>query len=139
MEPIQWSRWMSVGNDALDEDHRVLIAIVNKLYDPANRENPGVIEAILAELIAYTRHHFAEEEAQMQRLNYPTFVAHKALHDKLTQQVEAYRDEFRVSHSSITGEEVFLFCSEWLGKHILKEDTRFGEYAGAEETLAAVG
>lgn len=136
MEPIQWSRWMSVGNDALDEDHRVLIGIVNKLYDEGNRQEAGVIEAILDELIAYTRHHFAEEEAQMQRLNYPTLTAHKALHDTLTRQVEAYRDEFRASRTAISGEEVFLFCSDWLGKHILKEDTRFGEYAGADGGMA---
>ncbi|PWC50900.1 bacteriohemerythrin [Azospirillum sp. TSA6c] len=139
MEPIQWSRWMSVGNDALDEDHRVLIAIVNKLYDDTNRQDPTLIEAILDELIAYTRHHFAEEEAQMEQLNYPTFAAHKALHDRLTQQVESYRDEFRAGGSRISGEEVFLFCSDWLGKHILKEDTRFGEYAGTGAEMVTAG
>ncbi|CAO3413693.1 bacteriohemerythrin [Azospirillum endophyticum] len=136
MEPIQWSRWMSVGNDALDEDHRVLIAIVNRLYDEAGRQDPTLIEAVLGELIAYTRHHFAEEEAQMLRLNYPTFAAHKALHDRLTQQVEAYRNDFRANGGNLSGEEVFLFCSDWLGKHILREDTRFGEYADSEATLA---
>ncbi len=136
MEPIQWSRWMSVGNDALDEDHRVLIAIVNKLYDEAGRRDPALIEAILDELLAYTRHHFAEEEAEMQRLNYPTFAAHKALHDKLAGQVESYLREFRTNRGGISGEEVFLFCSDWLGKHILREDTRFGEYADKEVELA---
>ncbi|MBP2299499.1 bacteriohemerythrin [Azospirillum picis] len=139
MEPIQWSRWMSVGNDALDEDHRVLIGIVNKLYDETNREDPVVIDLILDELIAYTRDHFAKEEAQMQRLNYPTFAAHKQLHDSLTRQVEDYRRTVRANRQRISGEEVFLFCSDWLGKHILKEDIRFGEYADGEAELATTG
>lgn len=137
MEPIQWSRWMSVGIDDLDEDHRILIQIVNKLSDDENRHDPAVIEAILDELIAYTRHHFAAEEACMQRSNYPTFTAHKALHDALTRQVEEYRDRFVANHESITGEEVFDFCAGWLGKHILKEDTRFGEYAGHGAALVS--
>ncbi|MBP2229083.1 hemerythrin [Azospirillum agricola] len=139
MDAIQWSRWMSVGNDDLDADHRVLIAIVNKLFDEANRQDPALIEAILDELIAYTRHHFAAEEACMLRANYPTFASHKALHDSLTRQVEAYRDSFRANREGITGEEVFIFCADWLGQHILKEDTRFGEYAATGEPQAAVG
>ncbi len=139
MEPIQWSRWMSVGIDDLDEDHRVLIGIVNKLYDDSNRQDADVVAGILDELIAYTRHHFAAEEACMARSNYPTFAAHKALHDSLTRQVENYRDGFLANREGITGEEVFLFCSDWLGMHILKEDTRFGEYAGVAEPALAVG
>ena len=139
MEPIQWSRWMSVGIDDLDEDHRVLIAIVNKLYDDVNRGDSKVVESILDELIAYTRHHFAAEEACMAQANYPTFTAHKALHDSLTRQVETYRDLFREKQGDISGEEVFIFCADWLGKHILKEDTRFGEYAGTGEPMRAAG
>lgn len=129
MEPIQWSRWMSVGIDDLDEDHRVIVGIVNKLAEDGSRNNPDVIESILDELIAYTKRHFASEEAHMERANYPTFAAHKALHDGLTRQVEAYRERFLAERDLIPGDEVFEFCSDWLGKHILREDTRFGEYA----------
>ncbi|AWK87526.1 bacteriohemerythrin [Azospirillum thermophilum] len=131
MEPIQWSRWMSVGNEELDDDHRELIAIVNKLASVENRRNPQTIAAILNELIAYTRHHFAAEEACMAAAGYPTFDAHKALHDSLTRQVEEFRDRFTSSPAAISGEAVFEFCADWLGKHILREDTRFGDYAAA--------
>ena len=129
MEPIQWSRWMSVGIDDLDEDHRVIVDIVNKLAEDGNRNNPDVIEAILDELIDYTKRHFAREEAHMEQAGYPTFAAHKALHDDLSRQVEAYRERFHAQRAVIPGDEVFDFCADWLGKHILKEDTRFGEYA----------
>lgn len=132
MEPIQWSRWMSVGIEDLDEDHRELIAIVNKLSVDENRANPDLVEAILDELVVYTKHHFAAEEECMATANYPTFAAHKALHDALTRQVEEYLDKVRARRDGITGEEVFDFCAGWLGKHILKEDTRFGDYAQAE-------
>lgn len=129
MQPIQWSRWMSVGIDALDEDHRTLVAIVNKLADEGNRRDPSIVESILDELIDYTKRHFAAEEAEMRERAYPTYPAHKALHDSLTEQVESYRRRFQLERGSIAGEEVFEFCAGWLSKHILREDTRFGEYA----------
>ncbi|MCW2237752.1 bacteriohemerythrin [Azospirillum canadense] len=129
IDSIQWSRWMSVGIQELDDDHRVLVEIVNKLSADDSRNSPDVIEAILDELIHYTKDHFAREEEYMQRANYPTFTAHKALHDALTRQVETYRERFHASRDTIPGDEVFNFCADWLGKHILKEDTRFGEYA----------
>lgn len=131
MEPIQWSTWMSVGVEELDDDHRVLVGIVNKLAIAENRADATVVGEILDELIAYTRHHFAAEEGVMRQAGYPTFPAHKRLHDELTRQVEAYRDEFRARPGAISGEDVFGFCADWLGRHILREDTRFGEYAAS--------
>ncbi len=129
MDSIQWSRWMSVGIEELDDDHRVLVNIVNKLGADENRGSPDVIESILDELIRYTKDHFAREEAHMAQANYPTFAAHKALHDALTRNVESYRERFHAQRGTITGDEVFEFCADWLGQHILKEDTRFGAYA----------
>ncbi|MDQ2105534.1 bacteriohemerythrin [Azospirillum isscasi] len=132
MDSIQWSRWMSVGIEELDEDHRVLVDIVNKLGAVESRGSPDIIEAILDELIHYTKDHFAREEAHMAEANYPTFTAHKALHDALTRNVESYRERFHAQRDTITGDEVFEFCADWLGKHILKEDTRFGAYAAGQ-------
>ena len=129
MDSIQWSRWMSVGIEELDDDHRVLVNIVNKLGADENRGSPDVIESILDELIRYTKDHFAREEAHMAQAKYPTFAAHKALHDALTRNVESYRERFHAQRGTITGDEVFEFCADWLGRHILKEDTRFGAYA----------
>lgn len=128
MEPIQWSRWMSVGIDELDEDHRHLVAIANRLAEEETRGRPEAVAAVLDDLIAYARKHFAAEEAHMERAGYPTFAAHKALHDALTEQVEAYRRGFHAA-GGIPGDEVHAFTMDWLAKHILKEDVRFGEFA----------
>lgn len=131
MEPVQWSSWMSVGIERLDEDHRILINIVNKLMVGENRHDPVVIEGILDDLVAYTRHHFSEEEQVMQRAAFPGYHAHKALHDNLTKQVEAYRRLWQHNRDSLVGDEMFGFCSDWLARHILKEDARYGDHLKA--------
>jgi len=131
MEPVQWETWMSVGIDRLDEDHRILIGIVNKLTVDDNRHDPVVIEGILDDLVAYTRHHFHEEELVMQRAAFPGYHAHKSLHDQLTLQVEAYRRLFQHNRDSLIGDEMFGFCSDWLARHILKEDARYGNHIKA--------
>jgi hemerythrin len=131
MEPVQWSSWMSVGIEHLDEDHRTLIGIVNKLMADDDRHNPVVIETILDDLVTYTRHHFHEEELVMQRAAFPGYAAHKALHDRLTLQVEAYRRLWQQNRDSLVGDEMFVFCSDWLARHILKEDARYGDHIKA--------
>lgn len=137
MESIQWSKWMSVGIDVLDEDHRILIAIVNKLADESVRSRPEAIGPILDELIDYTRQHFAREEAAMEAARYPAFAGHKVLHDRMTEQVDAYRHAFADDPESLSGEAVFEFCAGWLARHILREDTRFGDHAAALAAKAA--
>lgn len=128
LEPVRWSSWMSVGIERLDEDHRILIGIVNKLAIDDNRHDPVVIEGILGDLLAYTRRHFTAEEEVMQRAAFPGYHAHKALHDKLTLQVEAYLKLWQQNRDTLVGEEMFVFCSDWLARHILKEDARYGDH-----------
>jgi hemerythrin len=128
MEPVQWSTWMSVGIEKLDEDHRILIGIVNKLAVDDSRHDPVVIEGILHDLCAYTRHHFSAEEEVMVRAAFPGYHAHKALHDSLTKQVDAYLRLWQQNRDSLLGEEMFGFCSDWLARHILKEDAKYGSH-----------
>jgi len=126
--PVKWESWMSVGIDRLDEDHQMLIGVVNKLMIDDNRHDPVVIEGILDDLVAYTRRHFSAEERVMERAAFPGYIAHKALHDNLTRQVEAYRRLWQHNRDSLVGEEMFSFCSDWLARHILKEDARYGAH-----------
>lgn len=60
MALIEWSDQLSVHVVEFDSDHQRLIGILNSLWE-ASEERRGheVIEAILADLIDYTRTHFA--------------------------------------------------------------------------------
>ena len=74
MALFEWSEKYSVGIREIDDQHKKLIGLVARLQD-AMREGKGkaVLDKVLAELIQYTRTHFAAEERIMQTNGYPDF------------------------------------------------------------------
>lgn len=128
MEPIVWKEDMSVNIDDIDEDHRVLVAIVNKLAIADNRNDPVVVQGIINELVSYARTHFEDEEQYMLKASYPSFDHHRKLHDTLTLRVLEFRAKFHESQDVHLGEELYDLASHWLTAHILTEDVKFGQF-----------
>ncbi|HYD30312.1 MAG TPA: bacteriohemerythrin [Azospirillaceae bacterium] len=128
MEPIVWKENMAVNIDDIDEDHRVLVAIVNKLAIADNRNDTTVVHDIINELVTYARTHFEDEEQYMLQAHYPSFDFHRGLHDKLTMRVLEFRAKFHDSKDIQVGEELYEFASHWLATHILTEDVKFGQF-----------
>lgn len=76
-----WSADLSVGNAAIDEDHRELIGLINRLHAAMERGRGGLImNEVLAELIDYVDAHFKREEDYMHKLLYVGFTEHKKEH-----------------------------------------------------------
>ncbi len=121
---IVWTEAMSVGNPVLDRDHQTLIALVNQLSLPANREDRIVLEFVLDELLDYTVAHFSREEDYMRQILFPQFDRHRAIHRKLTEQLISIRSNFRAGKRDI-GEDVAGFVGDWLRNHILQEDQAY--------------
>ncbi len=69
---VEWSDTLSIGIPEIDDQHRVLIDLLNQLH-AAIREQRGRAECgeILERLIEYTRVHFATEESVMSVFRYP--------------------------------------------------------------------
>ena len=73
MESMRWKNEMSVGLKEMDDDHRFLIRVINRLGESvANPEDTDVIRECLASLRNYAEFHFAREEAVMRTCSYPT-------------------------------------------------------------------
>ena len=62
---IPWSEDLSVGLEEIDEQHKILINLINRLFNEAilKRADKALISDILDELIQYTIVHFAVEES----------------------------------------------------------------------------
>lgn len=77
---------------------------------------------VLNNLIIYTKEHFGREEAEMQRINYPKFMVHKAEHTKLIREVEELKKKFE-SGADINAVQVGKMLSDWLRSHIKTVDS----------------
>jgi hemerythrin len=135
---VEWSDALSVGIEEIDEQHKVLAELVNRMHHAIHeRHGSEVVKEILAELAEYTRIHFAVEESLMRILNYPEYENHKAIHEELLQHVIELRDKVESGKTAI-GFELMHFLRNWLTKHIMEEDMAYSGFflkAGAQAKL----
>ena len=94
MPIINWSQNLSVGINSIDEQHKKLVGMVNKLYD-AMKEGKAkdILGNLLTELVSYTDSHFKTEEQLFNKYRYAETTAHKSEHDKLRNEVISLKNK----------------------------------------------
>lgn len=125
---LTWSDDLSVGIQEIDEQHKELVVLLNRLHDAvAAHHGATVCSEILNELAEYTRVLFIAEESLMRILHYPEFEQHKAEHEALVAQVVALQQKLASGQATITF-ELLHFLKLWLTKHIAGSDRRYALY-----------
>ena len=126
MQRIQWQDRFNIGVEAIDQAHRKLFTIVQKIMDlyVERHENRFACVEGIKYFKAYALKHFAEEEAYMREIGYPGYLAHKKIHDRM--EWETLPELDRLLHETdFSTEAVQRFigvCTGWLTGHILIED-----------------
>lgn len=119
---IQWGADFYTGLPDVDDQHRRLVALANRLGD-SPRSDAKVLAQAFEELRAYIVEHFSLEEKQMSeaQIDAEHFQYHKNAHAlfaaKVTDLWEAYS-----SDADLTFEELLSFLKTWILQHILHTD-----------------
>lgn len=128
MALIAWNKELSVHVAEMDRQHRRLIDLVNDLNDAIIRQKKReVIGGTLEVLLRYTEVHFAEEEKLFVRYEYPDEAAQKNEHKKFVDKVAKLKRQHD-DGSTVLGVAVTDFLSDWLKKHIMLEDKKYGPF-----------
>lgn len=128
MNLLHWSDDMSVGNAALDEDHRQLFRLLAELHDDIANHAVQDGRDRLAQLAAYAKLHFRKEEALLRSHGYPRLTAHQSMHDALAQDLaEALMDQAEGPDPDLIT-KLYNFTLNWLRHHILEEDMAYSEF-----------
>lgn len=124
-EYIPWSQELSVGIRELDEQHKILIGLINQLYNEAILKRPdnSVISGILNELAQYTVIHFSVEESLFRIFDYPNTDTHQQHHEQLKESLFDIQNKFRLG-TPVTL-ELMGFLRQWLKQHIMKDDKQY--------------
>jgi hemerythrin len=128
MSKFEWKPEYSVGNEAIDGDHRGLFALVRELEDADMSD--GLLDTILARLEDYAEGHFAREEAYMQKVGYPNFNEHVKEHKAFVEWLETVQITYRRAAESpfVVGDMVNDYLERWLVEHILEEDMQYRDF-----------
>ena len=127
---FQWRDEYNTNVKEMDEDHRELFKAVSDLYDAITvREDSSFLNKTLDFLIGYTKKHFKAEEMLMKRQGFPGYQRQKKQHDKFLEDVLEMAVRTRKGEIKMTVEFV-SFLKEWIIKHILTEDRKYGRLLG---------
>ncbi len=125
---IDWDGELEMGIHEIDEQHRMLVDILNEFHEAIHQhKGTDVAERILERLADYTRIHFAVEESMMRLLDYPDYPEHKRLHDELIETLKDLTVKFASGKKSVNF-ELIHFLKMWLTKHIQENDMAYTSY-----------
>ena len=112
----------------MNSQHQKLVGIMNRLYDRHHAKAPKAeLDKIVLELRDYTVLHFREEEALLDKLEFPQRQVHKSIHQKLLEDFGTHYQAFAAT--GLLSEKFFDFLRLWLTSHILHIDRKYGDYA----------
>ena len=126
MPYLNWSADLETGIDIIDQDHKVLVDLLNQVHDCLGDEEEAVtLGSVLNALVDYTEYHFAREERIMRAALYPKYEAHQSVHEALLKRTNEIRARQARDPASINGPDVMEFLRTWLIEHILKQDFQY--------------
>jgi hemerythrin-like metal-binding protein len=125
MALFRWYKKYSVNNTELDEHHKALFGIFNRLYDNCmGRNKTQCIDPIIGELVSYTNYHFSAEERYMSNVGYKDVYTHIIEHRNFAQRISqlqlvGVKDETQATR------ELIIYLGDWILHHIIEEDKNY--------------
>ncbi|MBE7437390.1 MAG: hemerythrin family protein [Spirochaetales bacterium] len=117
----------ALGILSIDDQHSVLIDLLQKLQNKEGNLELPELRNLLQELKDYARDHFTHEEECMKKSGYPDLVAHKKEHAAFVRHLAVMG--FRLQNSSVLpASEIADFLTHWLLDHIGGRDRDYVPY-----------
>lgn len=137
---MAWNDRLMTGIEAIDRDHRRLVAMINELYDAIRgAEGQPELSGMLDRLVDYTRVHFAREERLFVTTGYPLAAQHKAEHDGMVAWVTDMQQRYEAGTATAPSLQLMNALKDWLFDHILGSDQRYVKHMMASGLLRRAG
>lgn len=123
---ISWNESFETGLPIVDDEHRKLVSLTNRLCSMllhVNPDNTAELDNVFVELASYAKYHFAEEEAFMGRSNLSQGYVdgHRREHRNFVEKVSSLWMN-RNQDPERTFATLSAFLQTWICKHILVTD-----------------
>jgi hemerythrin-like metal-binding protein len=131
MPIMVWDPSLDIGVAPMNDEHREILDVMNKIYDARAQGRDGTtINQLVARLGSVCSRHFADEEAFMQKVGYPGIGPHRQLHAQLLERFTRHAEEIKAANGAAP-EAFFDFLRFWLTSHIKGIDAKYGAHAKA--------
>lgn len=127
---IEWRESLSIGVEAIDNQHKELLLRFDKLLN-ACQDGRGIdeLKGLQLFLEEYVHTHFNDEEALQKLHRFPDYEAHRAEHVYFIEQLKKLKLETEKegisTHHVVETNNMLL---KWLLNHISKVDAKLGTF-----------
>ncbi|MEO5377067.1 MAG: bacteriohemerythrin [Magnetococcus sp. DMHC-6] len=126
---IYWKADYNVGIQDIDNDHRQLVKMINRLFGSVLSSDPAdVVNSVLKDLLAYVVFHFNRELALMEKYGYPEREQHNNEHRLLLESASQFKKRFDSGLAINIKEEIEVSLRDWLVNHVRNSDKRLGHF-----------
>ena len=117
-----WDDSCKTGITEIDQDHKVLVNLINDLYEAMQDGSGGaLLLPIFSALKHYTETHFAKEESYMVECDAPDQESHFQEHRMMVEKLADLERRHRKGEAAISL-QTLTFLRDWLKNHICAVD-----------------
>ena len=125
MPLFTWDIKYSVNNEELDNHHKKLFDIFNKLYDShLDKDNRITLGPIVDELVSYFNYHLVAEEQYMLTIGYKDIDKHISEHKIYLDNISNQQHKLDIN-DIVVSNEFIEFLGKWLIDHVMFEDKKY--------------
>ena len=141
MDAFQWNPCFLTNLPEVDKQHHQLVDVINRFGELVMREEGASaqeMETVFAELAAYARYHFAEEESMMAGLHLDTRYVERHHNSHRNFMEEVGRLHASLAAGNVGAARALLeFLTHWLAYHILGSDQAMAKQIAAIQAGAS--
>jgi hemerythrin len=131
MKWIDWGTLHRTGNPAMDEDHQMLVDLINNLAEGMQSEEPKAFcSGVLEQYVARMKQHFSTEEQLMDAYRYPGAEEHKAIHDVLIKDVLSFKASYDAGETKEFA-TLLVILDGWLNRDMVTADKALADFVAA--------
>ena len=128
MSRFVWLETFEIGVPEIDDDHREMLSLMQRVEAAAEAEDYGASGRLLDALMDHSRGHFAREERYLEGVGYPDVEAHRHYHASLIASAEELLATCKAMQSR---EDVKACCDRMFGfliDDVIAGDLSFKSY-----------
>ena len=125
---LEWTDDFSVGIDSIDNQHKDLIQLINKLNSATGKGLGNlVIKDVVNNLVKYTIDHFSYEEELFEKHGYVDAEPHKKSHDEFKIEVQKIATRIK-DNKYVSLEDVYTMLKDWIVIHMQRDDKKYSQF-----------
>ena len=126
-ELVPWIEEYSLHYSPIDEQHKQLLALLNRIHEADMTGSGGSSSEMLFALVVFTETHFAYEERLLDLVGFPSLKKHSLYHEVMKHRTREIVQNYS-KRRAFDKDEVLKFLSNWWTSHILTEDKQYEPY-----------